>query len=215
MVSALILSAPVPFSDHFHGLDGTTERILELVESIGIDVRVETELDRTIEALPTIDLLITNCAGPSAEAEEQEGEFGRALDAHASRGGGVLAMHSSMMAFQRVPEWNRMLGGRWNVGKSFHPPIGRHLVQVQEHPVTDGIEDFTIFDERYTDLILDETASPLVTHIDNGVKHTLAWAADGRSRAVYDGLGHGTESYDYPAHRQLIRNSIGWLTAAR
>jgi type 1 glutamine amidotransferase len=39
----------------------------------------------------------------------------------------------------------------------------------------------------------------------------LLWAREyGRSRIVYDALGHDTRSYDSQAHRELIRRAALW-----
>ena len=44
----------------------------------------------------------------------------------------------------------------------------------------------------------------------------MIWAREhGAGRVVYDGLGHDSRSYDSPAHRDLLRRAVDWLTADR
>ena len=42
--------------------------------------------------------------------------------------------------------------------------------------------------------------------------HRLVWTRqNGRSRVLYDALGHDTTSYDSPGHVALLRRAVRWL----
>ena len=77
-----------------------------------------------------------------------------ALAEHLQGGGGVLAMHTAIICFDDWPEWTATLGGAWRWGRSSHPPLGELAVKVAApgHPLVAGLADFTIVDERYSDL---------------------------------------------------------------
>jgi type 1 glutamine amidotransferase len=79
------------------------------------------------------------------------------------------------------------------------------------HPITAGLADFSLVDERYTGLAVDPDVVGLVSHRHAGETHPLLWAREyGRSRIVYDALGHDTRSYESPVHRELIRRAAVW-----
>ena len=86
-----------------------------------------------------------------------------------------------------------------------------HLVG--NHPVREGLDDFTVQDERYADLHLTDVIEPVAEHVEEGVRHPLIWGRElGRSRLVYDALGHDTRSYDSAEHRALIAQALVWLS---
>ncbi|MDX6264179.1 MAG: uncharacterized protein QOH84_5867, partial [Kribbellaceae bacterium] len=100
--------------------------------------------------------------------------------------------------------------------KTFHPPLDRTLVRRTgvKHPIADGLGDFWVEDERYSDLALAEGSDiePLYEHTHEGVTHPLLWAREvGGGRVVYDALGHDERSYDAPERVELLRRSAGWL----
>ena len=78
-----------------------------------------------------------------------------------------------------------------------------------------GLPDFDVLDERYSWLRLEPGNDVICTHTYGGTAHPLAWAREvGRAR-VHDLLGHGPESYGFPARVVLLRAAVTWLTAER
>lgn len=59
-----------------------------------------------------------------------------------------------------------------------------------------------------------ETSARLASLVaEAGFRHPLVWAREfGRSRLVYDALGHDPRSYDSEGHRALIAQALGWLS---
>ncbi|MEV4629954.1 ThuA domain-containing protein [Micromonospora sp. NPDC049523] len=83
-----------------------------------------------------------------------------------------------------------------------------------EHPITSGPGDFEVHDERYLDLDLVDhpDIEPLYVHEEGGALHPLLWARSlGRSRVVYDALGHDIASYESPGLVELIGRIASWL----
>ena len=82
------------------------------------------------------------------------------------------------------------------------------------HPITAGLADFSLVDERYMGLAVDPDVVGLASHRHAGGTFPLLWAREyGRSRVVYDALGHDTRSYENPTHRELIRRSVSWAVS--
>lgn len=95
-----------------------------------------------------------------------------------------------------------------------HPERDDAHVRLRPHPVTAGLSDFTVFDERYSFLRVSRHSDVLATHELDGVEHPLVGVreADGRlGRAAYDALGHDAASFDSAEHAALIGRLIGWL----
>jgi type 1 glutamine amidotransferase len=127
-----------------------------------------------------------------------------------ARGGGLLAMHSAAVAFPQEPSWRATIGAVWEHGRTFHPPLGPSRIHRTEvaHPIADGLGDFEVFDERYTDLDLVAGLTPVYTHADG----PAVWAREvGGGRVVYDALGHDVRSYESPGHAALLRRAAAWL----
>jgi len=134
-------------------------------------------------------------------------------------GGALLGMHSSVIAMSALPEWRGILGGTWVRGRSMHPPQSEATIERAtgaEHPITDPLADFAVFDERYSHLEVDADSTVLFEHEHDERRHPLVWARTaGRGRIVYDALGHDGRSFDSAGHRNLLRRSVGWLVEER
>ena len=211
--TTLLLSARPPFVDEWHDLPATTARLGALLTEIGVAHETVWTLGEAIGRLPATALLVTNLTGRPGDPDPLASEWDAAITAFADRGGSVLGVHSSSIAFAASPAWEAVLGGTWVPGVSGHPPIGNDLVTVQAaHPVTAGLDDFRLFDERYTGLRFADDGVVLVSHEHDGERHSLVTVRRlaGGGHAVYDALGHGTESYDSPEHRRLLGQAVRW-----
>src|SRR5688572_17264882 len=90
------------------------------------------------------------------------------------KGTGVLVMHHALVSYQRWPDYERIIGGRYpeEDGKSgaVTEQVGwQHDVDVpvgivaKEHPITAGLKDFTIHDEIYWGFRVGPDVTPLLT----------------------------------------------------
>jgi uncharacterized protein len=135
------------------------------------------------------------------------------------RGIGLLVMHHALVSFQGWPEYERIIGGRYvdheKGGDPSRAPSGyQHDVsipvqRVTPHPVSAGLDDFTIQDEIYWNFRVAPDVVPLLrtSHPKSG--NPIAWArTEGKSRVVYLLLGHGPSAYEHPSYRRLVANAI-------
>ena len=219
---AVILNGSGRYADPWHPHAETSEALAELVAEAGFTVDIVDDIDAVVAALPDdIALIVVNAGdphGPMPEAGAAPeasvlGAANSALEAAIERGVGILAMHTAAASLRDYPAFERALGARWVRDHSWHPPIGEAAVHlVGNHAIADGLEDFTVFDERYTDFRLDDVIEPIAEHEHDGVRHPLVWAREfGRSRLVYDALGHDARSYESAGHRALLAASLDWL----
>ena len=221
---AVILNGSGRYADPWHRHSETTAALAELVAEAGFTVDVADDVDRALASLSgDVALLVVNTGDPHAPAPEGEtpavpqasvlDAANAALDAAIDRGIGILAVHTAAASLHDYPAFERALGARWVRDSSWHPPIGDARVHlVGNHAIAEGLRDFTVFDERYTDFRLDDVIEPIAEHEHDGVRHPLVWAREfGRSRLVYDALGHDGRSYDSAGHRALLAASLAWL----
>ncbi|GAA1055214.1 hypothetical protein GCM10017608_31470 [Agromyces luteolus] len=230
---ALILSGAGRYADPWHPYAETSSRLAELVADAGFDVEIREDVDAALGGLDDdVTLLVVNAGDPDRSSVDGEplppdaeapavddGPLAAALE----RGIGILALHAAASSLRDLDAFDRAIGGRWEWDVSWHPPFGEARVHlVGNHAVREGLDDFTLEDERYSSLLLHDVIEPIAEHEQDGIRHPIVWAREiGPSRLVYDALGHDVRSYDSPEHRALIANAIDWLrhvpapTAAR
>lgn len=220
---AIILSGAGRYADPWHPYAETSARLAELVAAAGYDVEVREDVDAALAALgDDVRLLVVNAAdpdGPSPDGAEPGADAATsvdesAFDAAIDRGVGILAVHSAGSSLRDYAAFDRVIGGHWEPDVSWHPPLGEaHVHLVGNHPVREGLDDFTVQDERYTALRLHDVVEPIGEHEEGGARHPLIWAREfGRSRLVYDALGHDARSYDSEGHRAVIARALEWLS---
>ncbi|MBM7831549.1 type 1 glutamine amidotransferase [Agromyces cerinus] len=221
---AVMLNGSGRYADAWHRYSETTAALAELVAEAGFTVEVADDVDGALASLTDdVALIVVNAGDPHASTPEGETAAvaeasvleaaNAALEWAIDRGIGLLAVHTAAASLHDYPAYERALGARWVRDSSWHPPIGEAAVHiVGNHAIADGLEDFTVFDERYTDFRLDDVIEPIAEHEHEGIRHPLVWAREfGHSRLVYDALGHDVRSYESAGHRALLAASLAWL----
>lgn len=215
--TALIISGADQYADPWHAYAETSARIATVLADRGFHVNTREDLEASFATLDDrTDLLVVN-AGTSSKESPQDA-FDRpareALLRYLARGGPVLAMHSSASTVPNLPEWEAIVGARWEEGATMHPPLGSgHIVVYPDrHSIVAPSTDFEIWDERYSYMRVANDVIPLASHQYAGLEHPLFWARRyGQSRVVYDALGHDQRSYDSPDHVAMLGRAALWL----
>lgn len=212
-----------------HPADATVEPLVDLLGQAEFD----TTLTEAVEALPPllaegVDLLVVNACRfrmlDERYSDAQRHEWAieatplmrRAVLDHVGAGRPLLGLHAAAICFDDWPEWAGVLGGAWQWPGSGHGPVAPFEVTPRpDHPVTDGIEPFTVEDECYEHLAVAPDASPFLTGTVQGRTHLLGWTREeGSARVAYSALGHDRRSLDEPAHQRLLGRILSWLTGA-
>ena len=138
------------------------------------------------------------------------------------KGIGVVVLHHALVSYQHWPEYEKIIGGRYPEadGKSgaVTEEVGyQHDVEIpvvivaKDHPITAGLNDFTIKDEIYWGFHVQPDVTPLLTTTHPKSGKPLAWCrTQSKSRVVYLQLGHGPSAFDDPNYRKLLAQSIRW-----
>lgn len=172
----------------------------------------------TPEASTTYDVLVLYDMNQEI-TDEQKAEFLSMLE----QGKGLVILHHALANYQGWEEYERLRGGTYllapgerggvqRAGSTFREGVDISVrVLLSNHPVTEGLEDFTIHDEVYGLTYVEESAKPLLAtdHPESGA--TIAWTSDyGNSRIVTIQLGHDHFAYEDPNYRKLISQAIQW-----
>lgn len=223
-MSALVLVGRGRYEDPWHDHAAVAHEVVEVLADGGLGVTVRGTfpgaLDGVVTGVGAPELVVvvagTGRTDPDFDGTDEDWHgFHDRLAALVRAGVPLLALHQAANTFADSPHWSGLLGGRWVVGTSMHPPIGEAAFAVVDavHPVTDGLDEVRAFDERYCDLEVDPASTVLLTTEHEGREHPVVWVAPGPGRVLYDALGHDHRSFASASRRELLRREVAWLTA--
>ncbi len=136
------------------------------------------------------------------------------------QGKGMVFLHHSLVSYQEWDYFTRARGGKYVQDGTKSPRNSGYEHDIwldvkvldKSHPITDGLQDFKIYDEGYYNIEISTDVHPLlgVTH-DKCAKY-LAWTNEiEKSKIAYILLGHGPKAYRNQNYRQLIKQAIAWV----
>ncbi len=140
---------------------------------------------------------------------------------------GVVGLHHHLASWDWWYEWHQALGGHYHLaeaevdGEVRPASTFQHDVDIEvsiadpDHPVTQGVENFTVFDEVYGGFWVAPDAHVLLTTDHPQSTQEIAWVrTEGEGRVVYIQPGHGPQVFDHPAYRTLVRNAVVWASGS-
>jgi len=135
-------------------------------------------------------------------------EIENAFVNYVSRGGGLLVIHSGSAGYQETPRFRALIGGVF----VRHP--AQCLVSFEpqaRHPLTQGVEAFTLQDEHYEMALDDPNADVFAyTQSEHG-RQPGAWTRrEGVGRVCMLTPGHNLPIWLHPAYQRMIRNALTW-----
>ncbi|MFZ1289885.1 MAG: ThuA domain-containing protein [Melioribacteraceae bacterium] len=140
-----------------------------------------------------------------------------------NRGKGIVFLHHSLVSYQHWDEFEKIIGGKYiekdfyddpNIqGSTYIEDIPMEIKVVDKnHPVTRGVNDFSINDEGYQNIKMSPGIHPLLSVSHPNCTAIIGWTNSyGKSNIVYILLGHGYQAYENENYRKLIYNSINWV----
>jgi type 1 glutamine amidotransferase len=134
-----------------------------------------------------------------------------------------VVMHHAMASYPGWPEFARMIGGKYLLspetidGKDMKPSTYRHDVMMdieiadKDHPITRGMENYSIEDEVYGGFYVSPEVHVLLTTDHPESSKSVAWTTSyGKGRVVFIQGGHGPTAFDNDVFRGLVERSILW-----
>lgn len=217
-MSAVLLGGSGRWTDPWHPFAETNAAVTALAASAGVALEQPEDVDTALAAFATgplpslvvVDVGLPRDDRPVPLADARAG-FHRLLASDVP----LLVLHVAATSFADDPLWERALGGVWERGTTMHPPFGPAAVRVVDAalPITAGLPDFTVEDERYTHLRVSPSVRVLLDHEHEGERHPLAWVHErpGGGTTVYDALGHSAASFASPEHRAFLTRALAFL----
>ena len=150
-----------------------------------------------------------------APSNMTDGERARFL-ALFDKGIGVFVLQHAYLAYPTWSEYERIAGGCYVYTKeqeakgmpssNYKGNVDIPVTVVAKHPVTEGLHDFVLRDELYTNMHMLDNSTPLLKDGDEW----LAWYRTEKNSRVFGTiLGHGC--YDDPNFRKLVAQGIRWV----
>ena len=198
------------FPAFFLGTDALTAK------AAGYDVASTPNLKETLALLPQADLFVFS----GNHAQFGTPEFQKAIRDFAAAGKGIVLLHAATWYnWPLETKYNDefVCGGSRNHGHSDFT----FTVTKPEHPIMKGVPaTFVINDESYNiELTRPEGAEVLGTIPRQTPKEGLSnilpsvWTVKyPGARVVCIALGHDEKSHDHPAYKQLLLNSLTWVS---
>jgi len=144
------------------------------------------------------------------------------------KGVGLVVLHHALVSYQQWPDYERIIGGRYQEPDASKPGTvteqtgWKHdedipvVIAAKNHPITAGLNDFTIHDEIYWGFRVGSGVTPLITTAHPKSGKPLGWfRAEGKSRVVFIQLGHGPEAFGDANYRKLLAQSIRWVADSK
>jgi type 1 glutamine amidotransferase len=135
-------------------------------------------------------------------------------------GKGLGVSHLSSASFKEWPEFGKLCGRYWVMGKSGHGPRSVFKVRVanKDDAITKGLADFEADDELYAKLQGDAAINVLVEADSDWSKQTepLAFTLDyGKGRVFHEAFGHDGKAVRNPSVQKLIQRGCEWAATGK
>ncbi len=197
-----------PFEDMFHAMAG--------VEATFVPV------NRAFRNLDTWqwDVIVFYHMPPKISEAEQ-----RAFLSLLDRGIGVVALHHAIAAWNQWPEYWKIIGARYFLedteedGKTWPRSTYQHDVDIvyrpvkEDHPITAGLEAFTLRDETYKGFRMERDVEVFLEAEHEAAQREAGWTHQyGKSRVCYLQPGHGPGCFSDARYRKLVEQAIVWAS---
>lgn len=140
-----------------------------------------------------------------------------ALRTFAEAGKGIVILHHAICGFPDWPWWWQEVAGGLYLNQpyegkgpsTFHHDERIRVKVVKEHPATQGVRDFEIFDETYNKMWMSPRNEVLLRTDHPKSDGPVMWVSPYKaSRVVVLQLGHGREANTNSNWQRLVRNAI-------
>lgn len=163
------------------------------------------------------DLLVFYDMWEPISGEEKEGYLKLTHE-----GKPMLFLHHSLCSYQKWPEFEKLLGGKYVQKGPDVPPEQLSTYKHDEwvdieavdriHPVVRGLKQFRLFDEVYGNFRVGDQVKPFLKTTHKESTPVIGWENRyNASKIIYLQPGHDKNSFENGKYRKLIRQSINYL----
>lgn len=167
---------------------------------------------QTLSNYPLVILSKSNDVSQADQTPWVTPEVERAFSAYVRGGGGLLALHSGTV-YKDTDVLRPLLGGVFD----HHPPQCPVTVEPEaHHPLTIGVQPFTVQDEHYFMMLDDDEADVFLTTTSQNGTQPGGWTrTEGEGRVCVLTPGHNLEVWLHRSFQALLYNAIHWCQAGR
>lgn len=197
-----------------HPYEETTPVMTEFLSDAGHDVDVSESAEELEGDLSGYDAIVLNTLRQEMTDNDLSDAQRSGFKDYVSGGGGLVAVHISAASAPDWPEMNKITGGGWVLGESWHPPFGWFQVYLNnpEHPLAAGVEPFWTYDECYCGLDIQPGIDVFMYGIVEDEEKPLGWSFQyGDGTVANIALGHAGSSQQHPHFQRLILNSVDYV----
>lgn len=197
--------------------------LFDSMQSIQWEERVQPEANQVFENGEATDydvLVFYDMWSEITEAQKQ------GMIDYLKQGGGLVALHHSLASYPDWPEFTNIIGGTYVYeeqeidgemrGESnyLHDVTIKVDIADPNHPITEGLSPFTIFDETYGDIYVRANSHLLMTTDHPASSGHVAWISGyDHGRVAYIQLGHAAASFRNPNYGPLVERAILWAAS--
>jgi len=195
----------------FHRFDEKATAFATVLERAGATATLTTGRD-ALAALGEYDVLVDYLTNPPMDDRQT------AVIDYVRDGGGYVGVHCASDVGSFVETQNAyagLVGGRFVT----HPEQSEFGVEIvdDDHPITEGLEAFTVYDEPYRLEVGDDVrvlARMDHPHEDLAGMPVVWTRSEGDGPVAYCSLGHTDQAMAHGTVRELLVRSIEWTADA-
>ncbi len=201
-----------------HGYDTTAfTEMFEALPGISFEMALKPEALKMLAAGREFDVILFYDMWTEPIADDEKNTFLNEFE----KGTGIVFMHHSLAAHPEWPEYAQLIGGRYNEPEHTpdtnlrsdykHDLVLQVRVTDKGHPVTEGVDDFEIRDEGYSNTMQLPGVHYLLETSHPDCDRYIGWThAVRNSKVVYLMGGHDKYAFEHPSFRKLVLNAINY-----
>ncbi|MGM7722637.1 ThuA domain-containing protein [Metabacillus sp. Hm71] len=130
-------------------------------------------------------------------------------------GAGFVGIHASVGAFRSEINYHSLIGGQFLSHPGGVNTTYKVFILDKCHPITRGIQDFTVTTEKYY-MLIDPAIHVVAATCFRNVMMPVVWTKYyGKGRVFYNSLGHTLDIVCMPQVLRIMRNGMIWAARKR
>jgi type 1 glutamine amidotransferase len=123
-------------------------------------------------------------------------------------GKGFIPLHAASACFGNSEWYIKTVGGQY---KSERTGVFTPKIINTSHPVMQGVQEFTTWDERYVHQKINPDMTVLMERVEGETREPWTWVrTQGKGRVFYTASGHNDSTWTNPAFMRLVNNGVLW-----
>jgi type 1 glutamine amidotransferase len=205
------MKALVFCGDHWHPPQVTQNGLRGLADSGFVFDWIPDSRSWSAEQMAAYPLVILSKSNNVSAADStawMRDDVQAAFAEYVRKGNGLLAVHSGSAEYENAPVLRSLLGGVF----AHHPEQCPVTMKPREgHPLSAGLDPFTMMDEHYFVVLDDPQADIFMTTSSMHGEQPGAWRRrEGEGRVAVLTPGHNVEIWLHPTYQAMILNTMRW-----